>query len=149
MTGMPPSEPAHPAPAEEVPIPPAPPPDEIAPERAGGIEGTEPVTDIPPTTAPAPLPQHRIQRTRTGGLWVAVAAAALVLLFLLIFILQNSQQVRVSFLGADGQLALGVAMLLSAVAGALLVVLIGTARIVQLRLVARRHRGRDAAVRRR
>jgi uncharacterized integral membrane protein len=73
-----------------------------------------------------------------------VAAAALVLLFLLIFILQNSQQVRVSFFGADGNLPLGVAMLLSAVAGALLVVLVGTARIVQLRVVARRHRGRDA-----
>jgi lipopolysaccharide assembly protein A len=75
---------------------------------------------------------------------VAVAAATLVLLFLLIFILQNGQQVRVSFLGADGHLPLGVAMLLSAVAGALLVVLVGAARIIQLRLIARRHRGQDA-----
>jgi uncharacterized integral membrane protein len=104
-------------------------------------------TDLPGyETAPAgEVPQHRIGRTRTGGLWVAVAAAALVLLFLLIFILQNSQQVQVSFFGADGHLPLGVALLLSAVAGALLVVLVGTARIVQLRFVARRHRATDVA----
>jgi len=109
--------------------------------------GTQAVDGRP--TGPPPPAQHRVERTRAGGLWVAVAAAALVLLFLLIFILQNSQQVRVSFFGADGDLPLGVAMLLSAVAGALLVVLVGTARIVQLRLTARRHRSRDAATRRR
>jgi putative membrane protein len=90
------------------------------------------------------LPQHQIRRTRTGGLWVAVTAAAVVLLLLLIFILQNGRQVQVSFFGADGHLPLGVAMLLSAVAGALLVALLGTARIVQLRMVARRHRSADA-----
>jgi uncharacterized integral membrane protein len=116
-----------------------PPDDREAPPRPAG--------DVPaaPVDPAGVLPQHQIGRTRTGGLWVAVAAAALVLLFLLIFILQNSQQVQVSFFGADGDLALGVALLLSAVAGALLVVLVGTARIVQLRLVARRHRARDAA----
>jgi uncharacterized integral membrane protein len=149
--------------------PPAPEPGaDPAPDRTAPVDGTRPYDERPyderapdrpvapprpgdlqpePERAPADLlPQHRIRRTRAGGLWVAVAAAALVLLFLLIFILQNSQQVQVSFFGADGHLVLGVAMLLSAVAGALLVVLVGTARIVQLRLVARRHRSRDAAV---
>jgi uncharacterized integral membrane protein len=127
--------------------------DRLPPAGAGGDRAdlpryeTEPAGDVPPR-AVAPeevLPQHRIGRTRTGGLWVAVAAAALVLLFLLIFILENSQPVQVSFFGADGHLALGVALLLSAVAGALLVVLVGTARIVQLRFVARRHRATDVA----
>jgi uncharacterized integral membrane protein len=115
-------------------------------EGSAPAAAAEPVAGSPPTSPGRPLPQHRIERTRAGGLWVAVAAAMLVLLFLLIFILQNGQQVRVSFLGANGHLPLGVAMLLSAVAGALLVVLVGAARIVQLRLVARRHRGRDAAL---
>ena len=47
-----------------------------------------------------------------------------------------------SLFGAHPDLPLGVALLLAAVLGALVVALIGTARIVQLRLVAKRHRER-------
>jgi uncharacterized integral membrane protein len=74
---------------------------------------------------------------------VAVGFFAVVLLLLLIFILQNGTQVNVSYLGAHGHLPLGVALLLSAVCGVLLVVLAGAARISQLRAVARRHRRAD------
>ncbi|MEU7875984.1 LapA family protein [Dactylosporangium sp. NPDC049140] len=63
---------------------------------------------------------------------------ALVLLLLLIFLLQNGQPAEVSFFGAHGQLPMGVALLLAAVFGVLLVALPGTARIVQLRLLSRR-----------
>ncbi len=66
------------------------------------------------------------------------------LLLLLTFILENSQRVDISFFGAHGHLPLGVALLLAAVLGVLLVVIPGTARIVQLRMVARLHRGIDA-----
>ena len=96
----------------------------------------------PPTAVP--LPQHRIKRTRTSGIWVAVGFFAVVLLLLLIFILQNGTQVSVSYLGMHGHLPLGVAMLLAAVCGVLLVVLAGAARIGQLRTTARRHRRVDA-----
>ena len=77
-------------------------------------------------------------------MWVAVAFFAVVLLLLLIFILQNGTEVDVSYLGLHGRLPLGVALLLSAVCGVLLVVLAGAARISQLRTVARRHRRVDA-----
>jgi len=97
-----------------------------------------------PEPPPHPLPQHRIKRTRTGGIWVAVAFFAVILLLLLIFILQNSAEVGVSYLGMHGHLPLGVALLLAAVCGVLLVVLAGTARISQLRATARRHRRLDA-----
>lgn len=79
-------------------------------------------------------------RSRAGGLWVAAVVFAVVLLLLLIFVLQNGQRVGVSFLGANGTLPLGVALLLAAVFGVLLVALPGTARIVQLRLLGRRRR---------
>jgi len=92
-----------------------------------------------------PQPQHhQLKRTRTSGLWVAMGFFAVVLLLLLIFILQNGATVQVSYLGAHGRLPLGVAMLLSAVCGVLLVVLAGAARISQLRATARRHRRIDA-----
>jgi uncharacterized integral membrane protein len=89
-------------------------------------------------------PQHELVRTRVSGVWVATGFFAIVLLFLLIFILQNGRSVDVSYLGLHGRLPLGVALLLSAVCGVLLVVLAGTARILQLRATARRHRRADA-----
>ena len=90
------------------------------------------------------LPTHRVKRTRTGGVWVAAALFALIMLLLLIFILENGQRVAISYLGAHGHLPLGVALLLAAVIGVLLVVIPGTGRIIQLRIVARRHRLLDA-----
>lgn len=92
---------------------------------------------------PVALPTHQIKRTRTGGIWVAAALFALVLLLLLIFILENGHQVSISYFGAHGHLPLGVALLLAAVIGVLLVVLPGTGRIIQLRAAARRHRRLD------
>lgn len=88
-----------------------------------------------PGTDPPVLP-----RTKTQGLWVAVLGFALVLLLLVVFLLQNGQKVEVSYLGATGHMSLAVAMLLSAVAGALLVGIAGAARNLQLRRTARRER---------
>jgi len=111
---------------------------------------TAPEQTAPPPTAPAQtaaaqaLPQHKIRRTRISGLWVALGFFAVILLLLLIFILQNGTKVDISYMGAHGHLPLGVALLLSAVCGVLLVVLAGAARISQLRAVARRHRRTDA-----
>jgi lipopolysaccharide assembly protein A len=82
--------------------------------------------------------QGRVPRSRMGGAWVALVVAAFVFLLLLIFILQNGQRAQVSFLGAHGHLPMGVALLLAAVFGVLLVALPGTARIIQLRMLGRR-----------
>ena len=117
---------------------------QVAPQQAAPPQQTAPEPAAPPAAAPHPLPQHRIKRTRTGGIWVAVGFFAVVLLLLLIFILQNGQKVDISYMGAHGHLPLGVALLLAAVCGVLLVVLAGTARISQLRATARRHRRADA-----
>jgi uncharacterized integral membrane protein len=97
----------------------------------------------PPASGPAAAGRATLVRTRIGGIWVAVIIAAWVLVFFLIFVLQNPDRVNVFFLGAAGTLPLGVAMLFAAIAGALVVALIGSARIIQLRRTARR-RGGDA-----
>ena len=118
-------------------------PEPAQPEPARPQRAAPPAA--PPAAAPPPLPpQHRIKRTRTSGIWVAVGFFAVILLLLLIFILQNGTQVSVSYLGMHGHLPLGVALLLAAVCGVLLVVLAGAARISQLRATARRHRRVDA-----
>ena len=111
---------------------------QVPPQQAAPPEQAQ------PEPAPPLPPQHRIKRTRTSGIWVAVGFFAVILLLLLIFILQNGTQVNVSYLGMHGHLPLGVALLLAAVCGVLLVVLAGAARISQLRATARRHRRVDA-----
>ncbi|EHR50877.1 uncharacterized integral membrane protein [Saccharomonospora marina XMU15] len=77
-------------------------------------------------------------RTRISGIWVSAIIATLLLVLLLIFILQNMESVTVHFLGLSWGVPLGVAMLFSAIAGALLVALPGGARVMQLRRRIRR-----------
>jgi uncharacterized integral membrane protein len=123
-------------------------PGTVAPEP--GAATGQPRPGIPatgqPVAAPAsPRRHHVLRRTRTGGVWVAMGASAVVLLLLLIFILENQRQVDIGFFGAHASLPIGVAMLLAAVGGALIVIIPGTGRIIQLRLTARRHRRKDTA----
>ena len=89
--------------------------------------------------AGGPARHRALRRTRMGGVWVGLALSAVVLLLLLIFILENEKKVDIAYFGAHGHLPLGVALLLAALAGALLVLIPGTIRIVQLRRTARRH----------
>jgi lipopolysaccharide assembly protein A len=110
----------------------------------GAQQGQDGLQQPGGTATPAPLPQHVVKRTRMGGLWLASGSFAVVLLLLLIFILENSKSVDVAYFGAHGHLPLGVALLLAAVLGILMVVIPGSARIVQLRMTARRHRRADA-----
>ncbi len=95
--------------------------------------------DRPPAAAPGRPPRPPVP-SRVGAAWLAAIMFALVLLFLLIFILQNGQTVEVSFFGAHGHIPMGIALLLAAIFGVLLVAIPGSARIVQLRIRDRRHR---------
>lgn len=76
--------------------------------------------------------------TRTSATWVAVGAALLLLILLIIFMLQNSTKVEVQFFGAVGTIPLGLALLIAAVAGGVVVAIAGAARITQLRHSVRR-----------
>ncbi|KMS84285.1 LapA family protein [Prauserella rugosa] len=79
-----------------------------------------------------------VNRTRSGGLWVGLIVAAIVLVLLLVFILQNLQRVQINLLGFDGHMPLAVAILLGVAAGAVLIAVPGTVRIMQLRRNVRR-----------
>jgi uncharacterized integral membrane protein len=81
---------------------------------------------------------EHFQPTRTSRTWWALAGGVVVLLLIIVFIAQNSDEVPVHFLWLKGHMALGVALLLSAVLGALAVVLLGAARMLQMRVQARR-----------
>ena len=84
-----------------------------------------------------------VERTRTSNAWAAAAVGAVLVLLMLIFVLQNSDDVRMDFLWMHVTVPLGAALLLAAVIGALIVVSLGVGRMLQLRLAARRHRRAD------
>jgi uncharacterized integral membrane protein len=108
--------------------------------------GIPPVPAAPPALPEVPTvptvqhgkPEPVIRRSRSGGLWTGLILSAIVLIFLLVFILQNQISVTIRFLGFAGSVPIGVALLLAAIAGLLLVAIPGGVRIMQLRRAARR-----------
>ena len=62
----------------------------------------------------------------------------MVLLLLLTFILENRREVNIAYFGAHAHMPLGLALLLAAALGALLVAIPAAARIIQQRRAARR-----------
>lgn len=109
---------------------PVPPPGESEPKS---IEPTEPAAGA----LPAPKPT---QVTRAAMAWVATIVALLLLVLLIIFIAQNQGPATVQFLGFQGEIGQGIALLIAAVAGGALVATAAGVRILQLRARARKAR---------
>jgi putative membrane protein len=84
------------------------------------------VVTNPPTTS-------RVPRTRIGAAWFGICAAALAFVALIIFMLQNTRSVEVTFLWMHGTLPLALALLIAGVGVTILAMVVGTARITQLR----------------
>ena len=117
-------------------------PEAGVPEQADGSVPPEPEVTGPAEAEPT-LPQHTVEPTRTSMVWTMVGIGVVLLFAILVFILQNGQRVRVRFLMVNGTLPLGAALLFAALLGALLVLVAGAARVLQLRVVSRRHRRAD------
>jgi uncharacterized integral membrane protein len=102
-------------------------------------------TDAVPTSGPDPIPESprpattgKQLRTRAGYTWVGLVAAALIGVITLIFILQNLDKEQVTLFFWSFSLPLGITVLLSVIAGALVMGLVGGWRILQLRRAAKR-----------
>jgi putative membrane protein len=83
--------------------------------------------------APAPAGTRAGSRTRLSTAWVSIWTATVVFIALIVFMLQNTRRVEVSFLGLHGTLPLALALLITAAGAVLLTLIFGTARITQLR----------------
>lgn len=107
------------------------------------MRNEEAMTEEPLDPAVTHHPDHTpVPATPTGGtraaiIWTFTVVALVVLVLLVIFMVQNQDRVAVTFLGFEGQIALGVAMLIAAVGGAIVVAIAGAVRIIQLRARAR------------
>lgn len=93
------------------------------------------------STGPAGDPPHP---SRAGFVWTATVAGLVLLGVLIVFILQNQEQVSVQYFGLVGSVPLGIALCIAAVVGGLLVAVAGAIRIAQLRTAATRLRHRSS-----
>jgi uncharacterized integral membrane protein len=125
-----PEEPSQPAP---------PPPAKDLGDVAGGVSprGQTDLGEGPPA-APSTESASQLGHTRLSGAWTAAAATLVLLVLLLVFILLNLTKVEVNFYGAHLQMPLAVLLLFAVVLGSLLVFGLGAARILQVRMRARR-----------
>lgn len=94
--------------------------------------------DQPRGAAHAPATHQAVPFTRAAALWSALIGGLLILIVLLTFVAQNPDSTALTFLWWHWSLPLGVAILLAAVCGGLVTVLVGTARIYQLRRAAKK-----------
>jgi uncharacterized integral membrane protein len=129
--------------------PPAPDATDTGPNPVVQVTGQRVIASSPPEPSPATRdgasggtsPADRAPRsTRASAAWAAVIVALLLSVVLIVFILQNPTTVVIHFLGWSGSVAVGMAMLIAAVTGGLLVATIGVARLTQLRVRAHRTR---------
>jgi uncharacterized integral membrane protein len=100
--------------------------------------GAEPVASdaTPGPTRPTQV-SRAVPATRTSVAWAGVWVSAIVLIAFIVFILQNTRSVQVSFLGMHGAVPLAVGLLIALVAGVVVTLVLGTARITQMRRLAR------------
>lgn len=89
--------------------------------------------ETPAKKQPAKAPSTKVKGSIAGGTWVALIFGFLFLIALLIFILQNDEQVAIEFLTWKSTLPVGVGFLFAAIGGALVMALVGGWRMLELR----------------
>jgi uncharacterized integral membrane protein len=116
----------------------------LSPADSGGSAVPDDAAPVPePAVAPeaTTAPRDRaVPRTRWSAAWAGICAAALAAVLLIVFMLQNTGSVEVTFLWMHGTLPLAMALLIAAVGAAILTMVFGAGRITQLRRLARRRR---------
>jgi uncharacterized integral membrane protein len=104
-------------------------------------DATAPQQDL---AGPPAMPPRRggvpRTRTRSGTAWLGICTAAVALVVLVVFMLQNTRSVDVTFLWMRGSVPLALALLTAGLAVAVLAMAVGEARVGQLRRLARRRR---------
>jgi lipopolysaccharide assembly protein A len=78
-------------------------------------------------------PTVKTPRSRAGAVWVGICIAALLLIVRVIFMLQNTRPVLVTFFSLEGTVPLAIALLIAGIGVGLIALVVGTVRIGQLR----------------
>ena len=112
------------------------------PAKPGGSGSAGPARRA---TAAPPDGSVGVPRSRTGVAWLAACSAAVLAIALIIFMLQNTTSVEVTFLWMTATTSLALMLLIAAVGGIVVTLILGSARIIQLRHVVRKKNARRPA----
>ena len=104
---------------------------------------SEPVRDSPTEERP----ELAVPKSRAGQAWKSLVPALVFAAVMVVFVVQNLEKAKVSFLIFSGRFPLALALLVAAALGALVVFCLGSVRIVQLRKAFRRHQEDHKATR--
>jgi uncharacterized integral membrane protein len=102
---------------------------------------------VKPTKIVKPVPSAAFVkpvRSRTSAAWVGLCVGILVLVALVVFMLQNTAPVEVTFLGMTGTAPLALELLIAGLGVGIIALVLGALRIGQLR--RRIHTDQHAAV---
>lgn len=80
----------------------------------------------------------KVKGSFAASTWAALIVGFLLLIVLIVFILQNQQKVPMNFLNWSGEFPAGIAYLIFAIAGALIMALVGMWRMFELRRQVRK-----------
>jgi uncharacterized integral membrane protein len=111
-------------------------PDEELLRREGHAPDSAPHSDVAAESVGEDGTQavsSTVPRTRVGLAWVGVCMAALVAVALIVFMTQNTRRVQISFLWMSTETPLAIALLIASVGSVIVTLILGTARILQLR----------------
>lgn len=96
------------------------------------LDNTPAYNDIEETDA-ANQKQAQVEKSIAGSTWVALIIGAILLILLLVFIMQNQENVQLQLFAWEMNFPIGAGMLIAAITGALIMALVGGVRILQLR----------------
>lgn len=122
---------------------------------SSAVRAREPV--LRTVREPHVQPRRRNAGTRTSAAWFGICVGVLVLIALVVFMLQNTRPVTVTFLGMSGSAPLALGLLIAGLAVGAVVLIFAGLRIGQLRrrasndarIAQLRRRGSDETAERR
>ena len=103
------------------------------------MESASPSRDMPP------MPGGAIASTRASRAWVGILPTLVLLAIILIFVFQNLGDTKITFVAWSGMVPLALALFVAAALGGLLVLALGSIRIVQLRKVIHSYKNSGTA----
>lgn len=102
------------------------------PQPAHDLDHPLSIGDWPSRPAPGPRAARPV-RSRTSAAWFGVCVGALVLVALVVFMMQNTAPVEVTFLGMSGAAPLALVLLIAGLGVGIVALVVGALRIGQLR----------------
>ncbi|TMQ92173.1 DUF1049 domain-containing protein [Actinomadura soli] len=111
-------------------------------QRANGQSGSvsqlrPPGPRVPDRHKPLPSPRT-VKAVRTSVVWSELWAVAAILILFMVLVVSNTGDVRISFAGMSGVLPLAVVLMAAMAAGIVVTLLLGMARLTQLRPLTRK-----------